>query len=90
LHTFTTNDYLDYIRGKPAKFPPGEDYSYTNNNLPELGHTGGGIGSGCILGYLSHNDTYNFIGINLGVSITPKIADSFEDVIDSIYEILLE
>jgi D-alanyl-D-alanine carboxypeptidase len=36
------------------------------NEHEELGHTGGGIGAGCILGYFMDSDTYYFIGINLG------------------------
>ncbi len=56
----------------------------------ELGHTGGGIGAGCILGYYRESDTYYFIGINLGVSITPKIADPFEEIAEEIYDILIE
>jgi D-alanyl-D-alanine carboxypeptidase len=61
-----------------------------HRDLPEWGHTGGGIGSGCILGYLPHNDTYYFIAINLGTSITPRVAGHVEDIIDEIYDILLE
>lgn len=56
----------------------------------ELGHTGGGIGAGCLLGYYPDSDTYFFLAINLGVSITPAIADPFEDIADEIYDILLE
>ncbi|MEM7484200.1 MAG: serine hydrolase domain-containing protein [Bacteroidota bacterium] len=56
----------------------------------DLGHTGGGIGAGCILGHFTQNDTYYFIGINLGVSITPKVSDDFERIMDEINDSLIE
>ncbi|HLT08946.1 MAG TPA: serine hydrolase domain-containing protein [Cyclobacteriaceae bacterium] len=59
-----------------------------HDGMAELGHTGGGIGSACILGFLPHNGTYFFIGTNLGVSISPRVAGKMEDVIDDIYDIL--
>lgn len=61
-----------------------------NNGKEELGHTAGGIGAGCILGYYPSNNTYNFLAINLGVSITPQIAEPFEEELNTVYEILSE
>lgn len=92
LNPSTLNQMLDFVPKEPGSqdgYGLGIHKEY-HNSQPEIGHTGGGIGSGCILGGLSHNKTYYFIGINLGVSITPQIADSFENVIDRIYDILLE
>lgn len=90
LQSSTMSQMLDFVQIEPDSqngYGLGIQREY-HNNLPELGHTGGGIGSGCLLGYLPHNDTYYFIGINLGVSITPQLANPFEDVIDEIHEIL--
>src|SRR5690606_26338302 len=90
LNASTMSQMLDFVQIEPDSqygYGLGIQREY-HNNLPELGHTGGGIGSGCLLGYLPHNDTYYFIGINLGVSITPQLANPFEDVIDEIHEIL--
>ena len=92
LNTATMTQMLDFVPKKPGDqngYGLGIHREY-HDSQPELGHTGGGIGSGCILGYLPHNDTYYFIGINLGVAITPKIAAPFEDQIEEVYDILLE
>lgn len=32
LYKFSTNDYLQFIAGKPSQFKPGSDYAYTNTN----------------------------------------------------------
>lgn len=56
----------------------------------EVGHTGGGIGAGCVLGHFKDTDTYYFLGINLGTSIQPGAAEPLEEVINEIYDILVE
>lgn len=90
LHSSTMSQMLDYIQIESDSqdgYGLGIQRKY-RNDLPEIGHTGGGIGSACQLGHLPHNGTYYFIGINLGVSITPQVAEPFEDIVDEIYQIL--
>jgi D-alanyl-D-alanine carboxypeptidase len=90
LYASTMSQMLDFVQIEPDSengYGLGIQREH-HNGRPELGHSGGGIGSGCLLGYLPHNDTYYFIGINLGVSIRPQVADPFEDLIGEIREIL--
>jgi D-alanyl-D-alanine carboxypeptidase len=92
LSESTMEQMLDFIQTKPDS-PDGYGLGISQefiNGHEQLGHTGGGIGAGCILGHYTDNDTYFFLAINLGVSITPKIAEPFEKVADEIYDILLE
>lgn len=86
------DEMLDFVQTKPDS-PDGYGLGISQefiNGHEQIGHTGGGIGAGCILGHYTDNDTYFFIAINLGVSITPKIAEPFEKIADEIYDILLE
>lgn len=88
----TMDEMLDFVQTKPDS-PDGYGLGISQefvNGHEQLGHTGGGIGAGCILGHYTDNDTYFFLAINLGVSITPKIAEPFEEIADEIYDILLE
>lgn len=88
----TMDQMLDFVQTKPNS-PNGYGLGISQefiNGHKQLGHTGGGIGSGCILGHYTDNNTYFFIAINLGVSITPKIADPLEKKLNEIYDILLE
>ncbi|MGJ5641073.1 serine hydrolase domain-containing protein [Formosa sp. S-31] len=88
----TMKQMLDFVQTE-ADSPDGYGLGLSQefiNGHEQIGHTGGGIGAGCILGHYTENDTYFFLAINLGVSITPKIADPFEDIADEIYDILLE
>ncbi len=83
---------MDFVQTKPDS-PDGYGLGLSQefvNGKEQLGHTGGGIGAGCILGHYTDNDTYFFMAINLGVSITPKIAAPFEDIADEIYSILMD
>ncbi len=92
LSEATMEEMLDFVPTKPDGmdgYGLGISQEFINGR-EQLGHTGGGIGAGCILGHYTDNDTYFFLAINLGVSITPKIADPFEDIADDIYDILSE
>ncbi|MEZ5105015.1 MAG: serine hydrolase domain-containing protein [Draconibacterium sp.] len=88
----TMIEMLDFVQTKPDSpdgYGLGISQEFINGHV-QIGHTGGGIGSGCILGHYTDNSTYFFLSINLGVSITPKIAEPFEKIADEIYDILLE
>ncbi|MCB0670085.1 MAG: beta-lactamase family protein, partial [Saprospiraceae bacterium] len=88
----TIEEMLDFVPtdpDSPDSYGLGISREFINGH-EQLGHTGGGIGAGCILGHYTDNDTYFFLAINLGVSITPQIAEPFEKIADEIYDILLE
>ena len=93
LEEATMDDMLYFVQEEPGN-PDGyglgisqEFYQGHERN----GHTGGGIGAACELGYFRDSNTYFFIGMNLGSSITPStgIVDPFEKILDEIYEIIL-
>ncbi len=92
LRSSTMDEMFTFVRKKPDE--PDEhglgihrDYY---NGHPEYGHSGGGIGSGCLLGYFPDNEVYYFLGINMGTSIYSPNFDDLEDIIDEIYDVLLE
>lgn len=92
LSKSTMEEMLDFIQTKPDS-PDGYGLGISRkfiNGHEQIGHTGGGIGAGSILGHYTDNDTYFFISFNLGISITPQIAKPIEDIANEIYDILLE
>lgn len=92
LKETTMDQMLDFVQtepGNPDGYGLGISQEFINGH-EQLGHTGGGIGAGCILGYYPDNNTYFFLAINLGVSITPSVAKPFEKLADEVYDILLE
>ncbi len=94
LSDSSMDEMLEFVQQKPDS-PDGYGLGIHQEfykGFEELGHTGGGIGAGCILAGFTHNETYFFIGMNLGTSITPtsNISEPFEDYIDEIYDILIE
>lgn len=67
----------------------GIHYQMHGQNI-EYGHTGGGIGSGCYLGYFPHNNTYFFLAINLGTSISSPLLTDNESMVDEVLNALAE
>ncbi len=93
LSETTMQEMLQFVRENGETqdgYGLGLHQEFYKDQFETLGHTGGGIGAGCVLGYYVDSETYYFIGINLGVSIEPKVADEFEVIADEIYDILLE
>lgn len=60
------------------------------NGQAEIGHSGGGIGAGCLLGYFPASDTYYFLGMNMGSIVYSPNFEGVEKIIDEIYDILLQ
>ncbi|MCB0639503.1 MAG: beta-lactamase family protein, partial [Lewinella sp.] len=54
------------------------------------GHSGGGLGAGCELYYLPANNTYFFLGINLGTVTASPIHRAAEPALEAIHAILAE
>ena len=94
LEESTMEDMLHFVEEEPYR-PGGYGLGISQEFYKDHernGHTGGGIGAACELGYFKDSDTYFFIGMNLGSSITPapSIVDPFERILDEIYDIILE
>lgn len=92
LSPTTLNEMLTFVKNDPAK-----SYGYglgiaTNkyNQYIRYGHTGGGIGAGCELGYFPDKNVYFFIAINIGTSINSPILEKAENMQEEIYAILTQ
>ncbi|RYD76869.1 MAG: class A beta-lactamase-related serine hydrolase [Sphingobacteriales bacterium] len=79
------------------KYDKEKEYGYGLGISSELhkgfrkyGHSGGGIGSGCYLGYFPHNKTYFFIAINLGTSVYSPLFKDTEKMIDDLFDAFAE
>jgi D-alanyl-D-alanine carboxypeptidase len=57
---------------------------------PEYGHTGGGIGAGCELGYLPDSNVYFFVALNMGTVISSPITDKAANIREEILDVLIE
>lgn len=62
----------------------GLDYATINGKVA-YGHSGGGIGAGCQLYYFPDNNTYVFVGINLGTVTESPIHEKLVPALDNIY-----
>jgi D-alanyl-D-alanine carboxypeptidase len=58
--------------------------------IPAIGHSGGGLGSGCQLYYFPEEDLYMFLGINLGTVTESPIHTKAEEILDEIYMAILK
>jgi D-alanyl-D-alanine carboxypeptidase len=54
------------------------------------GHSGGGIGAGCYLRYFPEKQTYFFVAINIGTSISSPILDDLAPIVDEILDIMIK
>jgi D-alanyl-D-alanine carboxypeptidase len=83
--TFVKNDTGQYAYGYGLGI-----HSDPYRQHPEYGHTGGGIGAGCELGYLPEQNTYFFVAINIGTIISSPITAQAENIRDEILDVLIE
>jgi D-alanyl-D-alanine carboxypeptidase len=67
----------------------GLDYNVVRGKI-QVGHSGGGIGSGCQLYYFPGEDLYIFIGINLGTVTESPLHTAVAKTLDRVYTILLD
>ncbi|MEL7427449.1 MAG: serine hydrolase domain-containing protein, partial [Bacteroidota bacterium] len=58
------------------------------DNHPAYGHSGGGLGAGCQLYYLPHNETYFFVVINIGTITEGAITDAASPILEEIHKVL--
>jgi D-alanyl-D-alanine carboxypeptidase len=55
-----------------------------------IGHSGGGLGSGCQLYYFPEKDVYIFLAVNLGTVTQSPIHKEVESLLDEIYQVILK
>jgi D-alanyl-D-alanine carboxypeptidase len=55
----------------------------------EYGHTGGGIGAGCELGYLPDKGVYFFLSLNLGTIIESPLFEETQNIRDDVVDVLI-
>jgi D-alanyl-D-alanine carboxypeptidase len=74
--------------GKP-EYGLGLDYT-TFDDLPAIGHSGGGLGSGCQLYYIPSKNIYFFLGINLGTVTESSIFIKAAPLVEKIHTAILK
>jgi D-alanyl-D-alanine carboxypeptidase len=74
--------------GKP-EYGLGLDYA-TFNDLPAIGHSGGGLGSGCQLYYIPSKNIYFFLGINLGTVTESPLLEKAAPLLENLHKAILK
>ena len=74
--------------GKP-EYGLGLDFT-SFDDLPAIGHSGGGLGSGCQLYYVPSKNIYFFLGINLGTVTESPIFDKATPILDNLHKAILQ
>ncbi len=74
--------------GKP-EYGLGLDYA-TFNDLPAIGHSGGGLGAGCQLYYIPSKNIYFFLGINIGTVTESPIFEKATPVVENLHKAILQ
>ncbi len=93
LSPATMEQMMDFVLKNPADE---KSYGYGlgihrdyQQGLVEYGHTGGGIGAGCYLGYFPDKQTYFFFAINLGTSINSPVLEKVAGMLEEIWGVLI-
>jgi len=84
---------LTFVKNDTAKDAYGYGLGIHNDPYkghPEYGHTGGGIGAGCELGYLPDSNVYFFVALNMGTVISSPITDQASNIREEILDVLME
>lgn len=55
-----------------------------------IGHSGGGLGSGCQLYYFPEKNVYIFLAVNLGTVTQSPIHKKVESLLDEVYQVILK
>ncbi|MCB0376728.1 MAG: beta-lactamase family protein, partial [Sinomicrobium sp.] len=91
LSATTLTEMKTWVRddkGNPA-YGLGLDYAVFNGRIA-YGHSGGGIGAGCELYYFPAENTYVFVGINLGTVTYSPLHDGAKKARNRLYRALLD
>lgn len=89
----TMEQMLTFVKSDTAKDAYGYGlgiHSDPYKGHDEYGHTGGGIGAGCELGYIPDVNTYFFVGLNMGTIISSPITSQAENLRSEILDVLIE
>ncbi|MFI5134921.1 MAG: serine hydrolase domain-containing protein [Chitinophagales bacterium] len=84
---------LTFVKNDTAKYSYGYGLGIHTDPYkqhPEYGHTGGGIGAGCELGYLPDEKVYFFVALNMGTVISSPITENASNIRDEILDVLME
>lgn len=81
-------DWVPGDDGRP-EYGLGLDYAVFNN-LPAIGHSGGGLGSGCQLYYIPSRNIYFFLGINIGTVTESPIFEKVAPLVESLHKVILD
>lgn len=84
---------LTFVKNDTGQYAYGYGLGISNDPYKEhnvYGHSGGGIGAGCLLEYIPDKDTYFFIAINIGTIISSPVTEKAADIREEILEVILE
>lgn len=89
----TMDQMLTFVKNDTGKYSYGYGLGIHNDPYKEhdeYGHTGGGIGAGCELGYLPDEQVYFFVGLNMGTIISSPVTSQAENIRSEILDVFLE
>lgn len=84
---------LTFVKNDTGKYAYGYGLGISNDPYKEhdvYGHSGGGIGAGCLLQYIPDKDTYFFVAINIGTIISSPITEKSANIREEILDVILE
>lgn len=93
LTASTMEQMLTFVKNDTGEYSYGYGLGIHNDpykQYDEYGHTGGGIGAGCELGYLPDFNTYFFVCLNMGTIISSPITTKAENIRSEILDVLIE
>lgn len=84
---------LTFVKNDTGQYAYGYGLGISNDPYKEhnvYGHSGGGIGAGCLLEYVPDKDTYFFIAINIGTIISSPVTEKAANIREEILDVILE
>ena len=89
----TMEQMLTFVKKDTGRYSYGYGLGIHNDPYKEhdeYGHTGGGIGAGCELGYLPDEQIYFFVALNMGTIISSPVTNQAENIRSEILDVFLE
>ncbi|QNF35503.1 beta-lactamase family protein [Adhaeribacter swui] len=80
--------WVNDSKGEPA-YGLGLDYTVKNNTYG-YGHSGSGLGAGCLLYYFPEKDITVFVGVNLGLLIEGPFTELVDEMQKEIFAVVLK
>ncbi|MGE0770455.1 MAG: serine hydrolase domain-containing protein [Cyclobacteriaceae bacterium] len=75
-------------KGNPA-YGQGLDYAKFDDKWIAYGHSGGGLGAGCVLYYFPEQDVTLFVGVNLSTLLGGPLVDKVDNMRKELFEAVL-